>query len=115
GAASFVVADDFNGDGFPDLAVSSFSGQEITVFLNLADWGSAPGGAAPPPLTASELAGRVDSALQPPAFTEPHDKPATSSTANPEVRQEPAREDSQPYPRRAAPPARFAPLAGAIP
>src|SRR5205823_4181329 len=39
-----VAVGDFNGDGFPDLAVGDISG--VTILLNAADWGG--GHAAPP-------------------------------------------------------------------
>jgi len=37
---------DFNGDGFPDLAITTVSG--VTVLLNAADWGGGGAAAAPP-------------------------------------------------------------------
>jgi hypothetical protein len=44
-APQFVVVGDWNGDGFPDLAIVAGGG--VTVLLNAADWGGGPG--APPP------------------------------------------------------------------
>jgi hypothetical protein len=38
-AGSKVVAADFNGDGFPDLALLDASGSALDVLLNNADWG----------------------------------------------------------------------------
>jgi hypothetical protein len=47
GAMAFAVAvGDFNGDGFPDLAVTQ--GDRVTVLLNGADWGGGGSAAAPP-------------------------------------------------------------------
>jgi hypothetical protein len=58
-----VAVGDFNGDGFPDLAVSSGinSGGGVTVLLNAADWGRGP---APAPSGRPALHRPIPSRLQ---------------------------------------------------
>jgi hypothetical protein len=51
-----VVVGDFNGDSYPDLAVTAREG--VTVLLNAADWGRGP---VPPPRGRPGLAGHESS------------------------------------------------------
>jgi hypothetical protein len=40
---SSVAVGDFNGDGFPDLAVANWSSNDVSILLNDATWASGPG------------------------------------------------------------------------
>jgi len=49
-----VAAGDFNGDGFPDLAVANAGSDDVSVVLNTRDWRSLVVGGFPSPATAGE-------------------------------------------------------------
>jgi hypothetical protein len=51
--AGFVVGD-FNGDGFPDLAVTNAGSDDVSILLNTRDWRSFVLGGFPAPATAGE-------------------------------------------------------------
>jgi hypothetical protein len=42
GGGTRIVAGDFNGDGWPDLAATWYAGDKITVFLNSTRWTGLP-------------------------------------------------------------------------
>jgi hypothetical protein len=86
---SSVAVGDFNGDGFPDLAVANFGSNDVSILLNDATWSMSPTGAADR---------RVDSGPKGPA-------PPSLSLAVAVVAASAAGQPPGMAPREAAPPA----------
>src|SRR5262249_49528435 len=62
-----VVVDDFNGDGFPDVATANWNSNNVTVLLNAVDW-SAPATSTTAPVSMSALGGDSANAVGSRAF-----------------------------------------------